>query len=1042
MKKQVMRRGFVYSAWLGIAAMVLFSGALVAQTTGAGTITGTVTDPNGAAVPAAMIEVRNANTGGTQALATNGAGIYVAPFLPPGLYEITATKAGFAKVLRTNLTLQVGQTLTIDLALPLQTTTETVTVTGEPSVVDTQKTDMSQVVSATQQENLPLAGRRWESFALLTPNVTTDGGSGLVSYRGLSGLYNSSAVDGANNSQAFFSETKGRTTIPYIYSMDSIQEFQVTSSNYSAELGQAAGGIVNAVTKSGTNTLHGDLFYYLRYPTLNALDPLQKARGIYTQPIHQQQQFGGSVGGPAIKDKLFYFFTYDGSRKINPISFTSTSNIPLLSCGPLAATPCAAAKTYLASLLGAYPRFQNQDVGFGKLDYQFTPANRVSASFNLDNFKSPNSYNPATTANNNSNTANGTAVTHERIFVANWDSTINPTTINNFRFQWSQDLEIIGANYPAPSVTITNVMAYGMPNALPRPAFPNEHRMQFADVLSKTVGTHTFKAGLDINLIHELLINLFQGGGVYSYNGAPATAFNNWAADVMGINLGDGFTGRHYSTFTQVTDPVTGVGKDDFYNNDYAAFVEDSWKIRPNLTLNLGVRYDLSTVPQPPKPNTSTPLTTLYTSTINIPKAQFAPRLGAAWEARKGTVVRLGYGMFYAKTSNSTYYATRVENGQFQQTYGCNPTTCPALSFPNVIFVPPGPPPIAPFPGALTPVVTPVTLSSGTAITRGQDPGWVNPLVHEAEVTVDQQLPGNIGVSASWVFSRALHLPVFTDANLSPTTATKTYTYPDGGTFTVPFYTKANRIDATGVILAGHSTLNSLYNSFVLTVRKRMQHGVEFVANYTLSKAEDDGQVMGQFGTFNGTDFTVDPYNQKGMWGLSDLDQRHRVAANVVWKPEFAQHWSNKPAKLIVNGWLLSSIFTAATGQPVTGLISGAPAGAIDGGLTGGLVNNSGFGPGTHEDPRVARNFYGGPGYWDLDVRVSREFTVKERYKLSLVGEAFNLFNHTNVFSVNTTQYSLSGTTLTPQSTFLTPTATNNGLYGARQLQISGRFSF
>ena len=206
MKKQVMRRGFVYSAWLGIAAMVLFSGALVAQTTGAGTITGTVTDPNGAAVPAAMIEVRNANTGGTQALATNGAGIYVAPFLPPGLYEITATKAGFAKVLRTNLTLQVGQTLTIDLALPLQTTTETVTVTGEPSVVDTQKTDMSQVVSATQQENLPLAGRRWESFALLTPNVTTDGGSGLVSYRGLSGLYNSSAVDGANNSQAFFSD--------------------------------------------------------------------------------------------------------------------------------------------------------------------------------------------------------------------------------------------------------------------------------------------------------------------------------------------------------------------------------------------------------------------------------------------------------------------------------------------------------------------------------------------------------------------------------------------------------------------------------------------------------------------------------------------------------------------------------------------------------------------------------------------------------------------------------------------------------------------
>ncbi len=1041
----------VYFAGLWILAMTLFAGASFAQTSGAGTITGTLTDPTGSVVPGAAVAVRNTNTGATLALTTNGAGIYVAPFLPPGMYEITASKAGFGKIARTDLTLQVGQTLTIDIALPLQTTTETVTVSGQPSIVDTQKTDMSQVVSAAQQENLPLAGRRWESFALLTPNVTTDGGSGLISYRGISGLYNSSSVDGTNNSQAFFSETKGRTTIPYIYSMDSIQEFQVASSNYSAELGQAAGGIVNAVTKSGTNTMHGDLFYYLRYPSLNALDPLQKAKGIYTQPIHQQQQFGGSVGGPVIKDKLFYFLTYDGSRKVNPISYTSSASFPI-ACTYSQITPaqCAAANKYFSGLLGAYPRFQNQDVGFGKLDYLFNPANRVSASFNLDNFKSPNSYNSLTTSNANSNTANGTAVTRERIFVANWDSTFNPTTINNFRFQWSQDLEIISANGTAPSVTVDSgtVMSYGMPNALPRPAFPNEHRLQFADVLSKTAGKHTFKAGIDFNAIHELLINLFQGGGVYGYNGSITGSFSNWVADVMGVNVGDGNTGRHYSSFVQVTDPVTGVGKDDFYNNDWAGFAEDSWKILPNLTLNLGIRYDLFLIPQPPKPNTSTPLTTLYTSTINIPKNQFAPRLGVAWEVRKGTVVRLGYGIFYGKTSNSTYYATRVENGEFQQTYNCNPSNpaiaCAGLTFPNVIFTPPGGPPVAPFPGALTPTVTPITLSSNTATTRGQDPSWKNPLVHEGEVTVDQQLPGNVGVSASYVFSRALHLPVFTDANLAPTTATKTYTYPGGSTFTVPFYTSANRVNATGPILTGRSVVNSLYNSFVLTVRKRMAHGVEFVANYTLSKAEDDGQVMGQFGTFNGTDYTIDPYNQKAMWGLSDLDQRQRLVANAIWKPEFAAHWSNKAARMIVNGYTLSSIFSIASGQPVTGLISGTPAGVIDGGLTGGMVNNSGSAPFTYEDPSVPRNFYGGPGFWDIDARVSREFRIKERYRLSFLAEAFNLLNHTNVFGVNTTQYSLGfgTTTLSKSATFLAPTATNNGLYGARQLQISGRFTF
>src|SRR5438874_6497739 len=163
--------------------------------------------------------------------------------------------------------------------------------------------------------------------------------------------------------------------------------------------------------------------------------------------------------------------------------------------------------------------------------------------------------------------------------------------VNTLRFQWSRDDEVTIANGTAPSVGVTNVLGYGLPNALPRPAFPDEHRLQFNDVLSWTRGRHTIKAGVDVNSIHELLINLFQGGGVYTYSGAGN--FSNWAADVQGINLGDGLTGRHFTTFVQVTDPVTGVGKDDFYDNDVAGFVEDSWKVKPNLTLNLGLRYDI-----------------------------------------------------------------------------------------------------------------------------------------------------------------------------------------------------------------------------------------------------------------------------------------------------------------------------------------------------------------------------------------------------------------------------------------------------------------
>jgi len=1041
-------------AWIVVLLSLMATSTVLAQTSGSGTISGTLTDPNGAVIPDAMITILNVDTGIERSLKTNGAGIYTAPFMQPGHYEVTAGKAGFSKIVRKDLTLQVGQTLTVDLALSIQTTSETVTVTGQASLVDTDKTEMSQTVTQVQQENLPIAGRRWEGFAFLTPNTTNDGGSGLVSYRGISGLYNQSSVDGTNNSQAFFSETKGRTTVPYVYSMDSIQEFQVTSSDYSAQLGQAAGGIVNAVTKSGTNAIHGDLFYYLRYPSLNALDPLQKSFGNYTQPIHQQQQFGGSVGGPIIKDKLFYFFTYDGSRKVNPISYTSFATFPLGCPNGVTAAQCAAANNFFSSQLGAFPRFADQDVGFGKLDYQLNNSNHLSASFNLDDFHSPNSYNTATTSSNNSLTANGTAVTHERIFVATWDSTFSPTMVNNFRFQWSQDLEIIGANGTAPSVTVANVMAYGMPNALPRPAFPNEHRLEFTDTLSKTVGRHTFKAGVDVNAVHELLINLFQGGGVYTYSGSAA--FSNWVADVQGINLGDGLTGRHFSTFVQVTDPVTGVGKDDFYDNDFAGFVEDTWKARPNLTFNLGVRYDLQLIPQPPKPNTTTPLTTLYTSTINIDKNNFAPRLGMAWQLAKNTVLRVGYGIFYAKTSNSTYYATRVENGVFQQTFNCNPTTCPALKFPDLIFTPPGGTPVAPFPGALTPVVTPFTPPSLTQTTRGQVPDWVNPLAHEGEVTIERQLPLNMAISGSYVVGRTLHLPIFVDTNLAAPTTTRTYdiTSSSGATqsnITEPFYT--GRIDPTGPILTGFSDVNSWYNSLVVTLRKRMSRSVEFAMNYTLSKAVDGGQVPGQFGTFNGTDSPIDPRNRKLEYALSDLDQRNRFVGNVVWIPTYFSKLSNRAAKVVLDGWIFSSIVTAASGQPVTPTINGFPSGGPAGGLTGGTVNNSGTALSASRFPGQVRNAYTGPGFWDVDFRIGRNFTIREKMKLSFIGEAFNLFNHTNIFGVNSTEFNYtaagsgacsghSNGCLVPNPTFFAPTVTNTGLYGARQLQISGRFTF
>jgi hypothetical protein len=1055
---------------------------------GVGTITGTVTDPKGLSVPDAKVSIFNMDTGiDRPPLSTTDSGLYTAPYLQPGRYQVSVTKDGFQTYIRKDLQLMVGQTMTIDAQLTVGTTTAAITVTEDAPLIEPDRTEESQTVSQNQVAGLPLVARRWENFTLLTPAVTTDGTSGLTSFRGISGLYNGNTVDGANNTQAFFSEARGRAIIvTYVYSPDSIREFEVSASNYSAEFGQAAGGTVNAVTRSGTNQLHGDLFYNLRYPSLNALDPLGESRGILTQTVHQQNQFGGSVGAPIMKDKLFFFGTYDGFRKVNPILYTSStpdSAINAFAC-PLtaSATDCANAKTFVTTdLLGAFGRNLKQDVFLGKLDYQLNQANHLNAVFNWQNWGEPYGYNTSPTVNNGGATQNGTGGTHERFFIANWNSTIGSNKVNDFRFQWGRDFEFDSTNGPGPAVSLLNLANYGETSALPRPAFPDEHRLQFSDSFSIVKSNHDIKFGVDVNLIHELLVNLFQGDGSYSYNSLPGTAFDGcpagenalfceWVDDAVGVApVGDLNLGKHWNSFTQVNDPITHVGKDDFYDNDFAAYVEDTWKLKSNITLNLGLRYDIQHVPAPPQPNTGTALLTTYTSTLNIPKTDFAPRLGVAWQFDSKTVVRAGYGMFYGKTTNSTYYALRVENGVFQQTFSlCGPASTCAPTFPNVFFTPPGPPLAAPFAGALTPTVAIPAGGLATSIqaVHAMAPNFVNPVAHEVELTVERQLPGRMSLSATYLLTRANHLPSDWDANIAPTTKTASYDVLSGTTAgaatllttTVPFYTTASRVDPnSGLMLTQFSVVNSWYNALVITLKKPMSHDVELMFNYTFSKALDDGQTSGTNGTFFGTDDVLDPFNLKRDYGHSDLDQRQRFVGSVLWQPMYAKGLSSAIARQLLDGWTASGIISSSTGQPYAANVSTssiAPPGLVpaDGGLTGAEVS-------TFASPvggRVSwlpRNPYNLPNLTDIDFRLGRGVTFKEKYKLDFSVDAFNLFNSTLVTSVNTSAYSYSkpgsgacaGHTngcLVPISSFGTDATTSSLLLGPRQLQINARFEF
>ena len=723
-------------------------------------------------------------------------------------------------------------------------------------------------------------------------------------------------------------------------------------------------------------------------------------------------------------------------------------------------------------------------------------------NYNWANFDSTYGYSGANTFSGSSPSTNGPTSYHERFLVGGLTTQVSGRSINQVHFQYGRDLETAGANASGPSVGI-GTFTYGMPNALPRTAEPDEHRIQITNVFSTSRGNHTLKFGGDVNIVHEVMINLFQGGGIYSYSGTPSVAFGSWAADSFRGQPGDtdAFAGYHFSTFVQTKDnlnPAAKAGLDDFWMKMFAGFAEDSWKIRQNLTLTAGVRYDIQLTPAPIQNNTNfAPLSTYYSSTIkNTNRIQ--PRVALAWSPHNGTVVRFGYGLFSGLNQGSTYYAMRVENGVIQLNYnftGCS-STCTAansaavgLQFPNVPFAPPGPPLTA----ALAPSGANLPQISGSGALgaqsfHGLDPNFVPPYAHEAEFGIEQALPGKMSLSVGYVGTRGMRLPIFLDANLIGRTPTgaKTYNVVDASNnlirqITVPVYRIQDRANpALQSYNTGFSVANTWYNSMAVSLRRPFANGLELIANYTWSHATDTGQVQGTNGTFYGGDTPLDPNHPSRDNGNSDLDIRNRFVGSFTYQPKFME--GNVWAKNIVDAFIFSGSFTASGGQPIflglggsTIYTGGAGTYAAAGGIYGGAISSSSGSATNGRPPQIGRNSIYAPGYNDLDMRVSRDVPIHENIRLQFSAEAFNLLNRRIITGVNST-YSLYNAAVAPTtsvpnpacnvntqtpgsasaslqgcigpntatgaSAFGAPSTTSNTLYGARQLQISGKLFF
>ena len=411
--------------------------------------------------------VRNVATNAASDAASDANGRFLVINLAPGVYTVEVTLSGFAPYKRDNVIVEVGRTTTLDVGLGLAGQAETVQVTAESPIINTEQSDFSTNINQTTIANLPTNTRRWSTFALMTPGAAPDGNFGLVSFRGISGLLNNNTVDGGDNTQAFFAEERGRTRLAYSVSADAVREFQVTTSNYSAEYGRAAGGVVNAVTKSGTNELHGSGFYFLRDNKWGASNPFQTqtvlvdgvSTAVQLKPKDRRQQFGGTVGGPIQKDKVFFFFSYDQQARnfpgvaapSNPTSFfapfTAAELATFADARHYACAGRLTASTSCRSLTGVVPRTGDQTLFLPKIDWHRTTTIRSRSPTTGCAGTRPRACRPRPWSTAASR-AGATTASNDDWTTARFNSVLGSRMTNEVHFQWGRDFEFQSSQEP------------------------------------------------------------------------------------------------------------------------------------------------------------------------------------------------------------------------------------------------------------------------------------------------------------------------------------------------------------------------------------------------------------------------------------------------------------------------------------------------------------------------------------------------------------------------------------------------------------------
>lgn len=959
----------MYRGLLLVLGIFILAGTAFSQNSSQ--IQGQVVDASGAVIPNTKITAENLGTGIRREATADGQGRYSLPDLQAGRYRLTAEASGFQKTVKNELQLTVASTINSDFTLSPGQVTETVEVSSAAEAVNT-NTASGTFFGNKQLIDLPINGRDYARFSLLTPGAVAR--SNFISdmaFNGLHSVMNNFSIDGVDASrvdQPYMSNGYERGARLLTGSLDTIAEFRVQTSNYKAEYGRAAGSSVTVISKSGTNEYHGSVFEFLRNDFFDARNFFNTKPN--AMPPFRYNNFGGNVGGPIVHDKTFFFANYEGSRQ--RVGITGSGTVPGLAFRDRVLSTSPELKPLLDQFpLGQTPAGQDvdnytttgvsnvrEDTGSIRVDHNFTDNDHVYARFNLNDTETKG---PLFGVNASAlgvtdfqqvpiTTTNG-IISYSKVFTPQLIMEVS-TGIQ----RWGSQLN---SETPYPQLNITGITVVPGSRRFSR---TNSQMNQVGGTMSWVKGAHTVKFGS--TLWHAGVNPLSRDLVTLTYTSLENFVNNNLAQAT--IAKGDPGSGRRQ----------TWVG----------SFIQDTWQVRPNLTIDYGLRYDIGT-PNHGNRDTYQAFDT-RTMTLGDPgsqwyamnKTNFAPRLGISWQAAEKTVIRAGYGMFYQQYPPGNGYTVPVNTIQGNTTLLAD--QIPGLSYP-----------IDPF------------ISSGISPLNVEGFNWNKPelYVQQWNFTVVQELPAMVSFQAAYVGNHGVNLRRERNINfLDPALGRR------------PLQQFAD-------VLVEFNDAQSIYHGLQLSLNKRAGNLLGSF-NYTFSKAIDNVPDYGLL--------SIQPQNGACLGscerGLGSGDMRHNVSFQALYALPFGAGKSffsgtNGFVGKLISGWQVSSLGIIHSGIARTVTIGTNTYGdrnftnqrpnAVPGvdpypenqSITNWL-NSAAFAmPSTGTFGNLARNTFRGPDFWQIDASLNKDTHVNERLLVQFRAEAFNIFNRPNFDYPNAT---------------------------------------